>query len=99
MTNQPNPNNPYIQNNSTNTQQNADKQNNGILNVFGDQNTQNDFIKGALIGAVATFILTNENAQRAIFKGFAKVSGLCEAGIEELKERYEDAKAEVNSQE
>ena len=99
MTNQPNPNNPYIQNNSTNTQQNADKQNNGILNVFGDQNTQNDFIKGALIGAVATFILTNENAQRAIFKGFAKVSGLFEAGIEELKERYEDAKAEVNSQE
>ena len=58
-----------------------------------------DFIKGALIGAVATFILTNENAQRAIFKGFAKVSGLFEAGIEELKERYEDAKAEVNSQE
>ena len=45
MTNQPNPNNPYIQNNSTNTQQNADKQNNGILNVFGDQNTQKDFIK------------------------------------------------------
>ncbi|WP_191337662.1 YtxH domain-containing protein [Helicobacter pullorum] len=99
MTNQPNPNNPYIQNNSTNTQQNADKQSNGILNVFGDQNTQKDFIKGALIGAVATFILTNENAQRAIFKGFAKVSGLFEAGIEELKERYEDAKAEVNSQE
>ena len=99
MTNQPNPNNPYIQNNSTNTQQNADKQNNGILNVFGDQNTQKDFIKCALIGAVATFILTNENAQRAIFKGFAKVSGLFEAGIEELKERYEDAKAEVNSQE
>lgn len=99
MTNQPNPNNPYIQNNSTNTQQNADKQNNGILNVFGDQNTQKDFIKGVLIGAVATFILTNENAQRAIFKGFAKVSGLFEAGIEELKERYEDAKAEVNSQE
>ena len=99
MTNQPNPNNPYIQNNSTNTQQNADKQNNGILNVFGDQNTQKDFSKGAWIGAVATFILTNENAQRAIFKGFAKVSGLFEAGIEELKERYEDAKAEVNSQE
>ena len=99
MTNQPNPNNPYIQNNSTNTQQNADKQNTGILNVFADQNTQKDYIKGALIGAVANFILTNENAKRTIFKGFAKVSGLFEAGIEELKERYEDAKAEVNSQE
>ncbi|TLD87895.1 YtxH domain-containing protein [Helicobacter sp. MIT 05-5294] len=66
---------------------------NGLL---GGDNAQKDFLKGALIGAVATFILTNENAQRAIFKGFAKVSSLFESGIEELKERYEDAKAEVS---
>ena len=98
MTNQPNPNNPYIQNNPQDSKDS--NANGGIFNgVFGSQNTQKDFVKGVLIGAVATFILTNENAQRAIFKGFAKVSGLFEAGIEELKERYEDAKAEVNSQE
>ena len=88
---QPNPNNPYI--NSFNTSQNNPYTTTGFL---GNENAQKDFLKGALIGAVATFLLTNENAQKAIFKGFAKVSSLFESGIEELKERYEDAKAEVN---
>lgn len=82
-------NNPYI-----NTNANSNNPNGSFL-----QNNQKDFLKGALIGAVATFILTNENAQKAIFKGFAKVSGLFEMGIEELKERYEDAKAEVHANE
>ncbi|RDU54599.1 hypothetical protein CQA49_04655 [Helicobacter sp. MIT 00-7814] len=106
-------NNPYINNasnngvnntNSANTQStNNTNTTNGITNTinsfFNSGNTQQDFIKGALIGAVATFILTNEDAQRAIFKGFAKLSSLFEMGIEELKERYEDAKAEVDSNE
>lgn len=64
---------------------------------FSTGNTQRDFIVGALIGAAASFILTNENAQKALLKGFAKLSSLFEMGVEELKERYEDAKAEVNS--
>lgn len=88
---QPNPNNPYINNNTQNPQ--------NAQNVFSNlesSNQKQDFLKGALIGAVATFILTNEDAQRAIFKGFAKITSLFESGIEELKERYEDAKAEVN---
>ncbi|MGI0406410.1 YtxH domain-containing protein [Helicobacter himalayensis] len=104
-------NNPYIHNNvsnndtnSANTQSaNSTNSTNGIANTlnsfFNSGNTQQDFLKGALIGAVATFILTNEDAQRAIFKGFAKLSSLFEMGIEELKERYEDAKAEVDSNE
>ena len=91
MNTQPDSNNPYINNHTANV--------NTKNSIFGnmDSNSQKDFLKGALIGAAATFILTNENAQRAIFKGFAKISGIFEAGIEELKERYEDAKAEVNS--
>ncbi|WP_104722133.1 hypothetical protein [Helicobacter mesocricetorum] len=94
MNTQPHPNNPYTKNN-----QNTPTQNNKNSLFGNNSNAQKDFLKGALVGAVATFILTNENAQRAIFKGFAKISGIFEAGIEELKERYEDAKAEVNSQE
>lgn len=86
----PNKNNPYINKNNQNSNTTND-----IGVIFGNQDSQRDFIKGALIGAVATFLLTNENAQRTLFKGFAKVSELFEAGIEELKERYEDAKAEV----
>ncbi|TLD83571.1 YtxH domain-containing protein [Helicobacter sp. MIT 11-5569] len=89
---QPNPNNPYIdkQNNTQNNTQNF------LGNLLDSNNSKQDFLKGALIGAAATFILTNENAQKAIFKGFAKISSLFESGIEELKERYEDAKAEIN---
>ena len=98
-------NNPYIKNvNSTsnqsnlnfqNTQNNQNAQNGFLDGVFGS-NDSGDFLKGALIGAAATYILTNESAQRAIFKGFAKISTLFECGLEELKERYEDAKAEAS---
>lgn len=70
---------------------------NAISSFFNSGNSQQDFLKGAFIGAVATFILTNKDAQKAIFKGFAKISSLFEMGVEELKERYEDAKAEVDA--
>ncbi|HIV49568.1 YtxH domain-containing protein [uncultured Helicobacter sp.] len=92
-------NNPYINQTKTNastTNQNTNTQN-LFTSFFNSGNAQQDFFKGAIIGAVATFILTNEDAQKAIFKGFAKLSSLFEVGIEELKERYEDAKAEVDS--
>ncbi|WP_236845066.1 YtxH domain-containing protein [Campylobacter devanensis] len=98
-------NNPYIKNvnsssnqsnlNFQNTQNNQNTQNGFLDGMFGAGNSS-DFLKGALIGAAATYILTNENAQRAIFKGFAKISTLFECGLEELKERYEDAKAEAS---
>ncbi|MCI5969362.1 YtxH domain-containing protein [Helicobacter sp.] len=105
---QPNPNNPYIKNinNGEQSMQNQGENNsqnntqNNTQNFLGGlldaNNSKQVFIKGALIGTAATFILTNENAQKAIFKGFAKISSLFESGIEELKERYEDAKAEIN---
>jgi len=66
-------------------------------NTLGTINT-NDFIKGALIGAVATYLLTNESAQKAIFKSVAKGAEMFQAGIEEMKERVEDAKAELEAQ-
>ena len=65
-------------------------------NVLSSINT-NDFIKGALIGAVATYLLTNESAQKAIFKTVAKGTELFQSGIEEMKERIEDAKAELEA--
>ena len=75
-------NNPYIQNlNSNPTSQNSQptpntqpKQSsqNGFLDGIFSGSNGSDFLKGALIGAAATYILTNENAQRAIFKGFAR---------------------------
>lgn len=56
------------------------------------------FIKGALIGGVTAYVLTNENAQKAIFSAIVKGSNLLQAGFEELKERFEDVKAEIDSQ-
>lgn len=56
-----------------------------------------NFLLGALVGAVGAYVLTNENAQKAIFKTIAKGSSMFQAGIEEMKERFEDAKAEMEA--
>ncbi len=85
--------NPYI-NQQTNIDQNPiNTTNTQSQSVF----TNGDFVKGALIGAAVTFLLTNKNAQETIFKAASKGSELFQAGMEELKERYEDAKAQMES--
>lgn len=56
------------------------------------------FVKGALIGAVAAYVLSNPKAQESLFKAIIKGSNLINAGIEELKERFEDVKAELEAQ-
>lgn len=78
--------------------------NKNINNSVNNQNTQNqsgfnngDFIKGALIGAVATYLLTNKGAQETLLKAVSKGSELFQAGMEELKERYEDARAQMQA--
>lgn len=52
-------------------------------------------VKGLLIGAGATFLLTNETAQRAIIRSVVHVWSAIQGGIEEVKERVRDAEAEV----
>lgn len=77
--------NPYINNNAPA---------NGLLGNFDT----GKFLLGAAIGALGAYVLTNENAQKAIFKTVAKGSALFTAGIEEMKERFEDAKAEMEAE-
>ena len=84
--------NPYI-NQSFNPLQNSQQGTIPTQSTF----TSGDFIKGALLGAAVTYLLTNKNAQESIFKAFGKGSELFSAGIEELKERYEDAKAQMQA--
>ena len=86
--------NPYITQN-INPLQNNLQQNTSSTTQSGFNN--GDFIKGALIGALATYLLTNKNAQETIMKTIGKGSELFSAGIEELKERYEDAKAQMQA--
>lgn len=85
-------NNPYI-NKQDNT--NSMENNNDLLGKFDTQK----FLLGALIGAAGAYLLTNENAQKNLFKAIAKGSELFQTGIEELKERFEDAKAELQAEE
>lgn len=88
--------NPYI------NQQESLNQN--LINNPNNQNPQQntifsngDFVKGALIGAALTYLLTNKNAQETIMKTASKGTELFQAGMEELKERYEDAKAQMEA--
>lgn len=73
----------------------------GIFNSMGSRQNanglfgSNSFITGIVLGAAATYFLTDENAQKKLFKLIAKGTEMFQMGIEEMKERFEDAKAEM----
>lgn len=56
------------------------------------------FLKGLLLGAAATYLITNEQVQRAAIKGTVRLWTLLQGGIEELKERFRDAEAELRAE-
>lgn len=63
-------------------------------------NLGNDrFVKGLLIGAAAAYLLTNEDVQRTAIKGAVKLWSTVQGGIEEAKERFRDAEAELQASE
>jgi hypothetical protein len=55
----------------------------------------NRFIRGLVIGAAATYVLSNEEVQRAAIKSAVKAWSTLQGGVEELKERFQDAEAEL----
>ncbi len=61
--------------------------------------TNDRFLKGLLIGAAATYLLTNEHVQRVAIKGAVKAWSMVQGGVEELKERFQDAEAELRAAE
>lgn len=62
-----------------------------LLNFGNDR-----FLKGLLIGAAATYLLTNESVQRTAIKGVVQVWSALQGGIEEAKERFHDDEAELH---
>ncbi|PZA11702.1 hypothetical protein DNX69_11290 [Rhodopseudomonas palustris] len=52
-------------------------------------------IKGLLIGAGVTFLLTNDSVQKNMIAALVKVWSSLTGGIEEMKERFRDAEAEI----
>lgn len=65
--------------------------------LFGGSETDR-FIKGLLIGAAVTFLLTNEKAQQTIIKSGVSLFTQVASGLEEFKEKVEDARAEADEQ-
>lgn len=85
--------NPYI-----NNQQMMNNPVNQVQNNNQDAGfNSGDFVKGALIGAAVTYLLTNKGAQDNIMKAVSKGTQLFQVGMEEMKERMEDAKAAMEA--
>ncbi len=53
------------------------------------------FWKGVLLGAAAALLVTNDTVQKAVMKGTASVWTAAQSGVEEVKEKFEDIKAEI----
>lgn len=53
------------------------------------------FLTGMAVGGVVALVLSNKDVQNALFRGFARVAMAAKSGIEEVKERFHDAEAEV----
>ena len=56
------------------------------------------FVKGAITGATLTFLLTNDSVQKNAIKSLVKLWCLFQGGVEEIKERFKDAEAEIKTE-
>lgn len=56
------------------------------------------FWKGAAVGAGLALLMTSETVQNAVVKTVSKGMAAASAGVEEFKEKFEDAKAEVEAE-
>lgn len=56
------------------------------------------YLKGFLIGAGVTLVLTNPTVQKALVKGTVKVWSTLQGGVEEVKEQFRDVKAEMSEE-
>jgi hypothetical protein len=61
--------------------------------------TNDRFLKGLLVGAAAAYLLTNDSVQRNAIKAVVKVWSVLQGGVEEIKERFHDAEAELRTSE
>lgn len=56
-----------------------------------------NFWKGALLGAGLAILLTNDSVQKGVMKAAAGIFTAAQSGVEELKEKYEDIQAEMKA--
>ena len=63
--------------------------------ILGLDVQDSTFWKGALLGAAVAMLVTNESVQKGVVKTVSKLTAAAQSGIEEMKEKFEDAKAEA----
>ena len=59
--------------------------------------TNGRFLTGAVVGGLVTYVLTNETVQKAMINGAAQVWMALKGGMEETRERFRDAEAEIKA--
>ena len=60
--------------------------------------SSSSYLKGFLLGAGITFVATNPTVQKTIMKGVVKLWTMAQGGVEEVKERIQDVKAEMSQE-
>lgn len=66
--------------------------------ILGLNIQDSQFWKGALLGAGIALLLTNETVQKGVVKGVSQLTAAAQSGLEEVKEKFEDAKAEAKAE-
>ena len=69
---------------------------NGLSSFFNFRDER--FVKGAITGAALTFLLTNDAVQKNTIKSVVKFWSMLQGGVEEIKERFQDAEAEIKAE-
>jgi hypothetical protein len=68
----------------------------GVNSWFDFSNTS--YLKGLLIGAGVTLLVTNSAVQKALVRGSVKLWSFVQGGVEEVKEQFHDIKAEMSQE-
>jgi len=58
--------------------------------------TDAGYVKGVLLGAAVTYVMTNPKVQRAMVKGVVALWTSVQGSVEEVKEQIKDIKAEMS---
>lgn len=56
------------------------------------------FVTGLLVGGAITYVLSNEAVQRSAMRGIMQLWMGLQGGLQETRERFRDAEAEVRAQ-
>lgn len=78
----------------------AGAQANGLLGNWGASLTSSrtqQFVLGALLGAAATYVLSNEELRGKMMKSLVKFYAGMSSGFEEMKEQIADIQAEMQA--